>query len=272
MIDNFITFLPSILWVLSLIATLSMSIFDAHRKRWLDARIMIWAGIWGILGAFWGGHVLYLLLNPTILLKDPLLIFQFLESNKVVIGAFLGAGLFSWLYLRWKRVVCLTYADAAIPAVAIGYVLARIGCFLNGDDFGTLSNLPWAMRFPQDTVAFASHLINGWVQPQDALSLPVHPTQLYHAATGLILFFVLRNWQGRWSGSRFTLAIVCYGVSRFFIQFFRGDSVPVLGILDINHIFCLLFLFIGALLWWRFGRQRKTSIQNIPALHQVDSV
>lgn len=248
----FIVIVPETFWILSLFVALGLSVLAARKDDDLKPWIMACAAAWGILGAFWGGHLLYVVATmPDELFENPWLFFYFMDGNKGVFGAFVGAGLFGWLYLRWKKVSCFSYADASVPAIALGYAVARIGCFLNGDDFGTLSSLPWAVQFPTRTLAYEDHLLEGWIQWDDELSLSVHPTQLYHATVGLALFFILRRWKSRWPGSRLAFALAGYGVTRFALQFFRGDSVPVLGHLDINHIYALIFLSFAGLLWWR---------------------
>ena len=140
--------------------------------------------------------------------------------------------------------------EERVPAIALGYAVARLGCFLNGDDFGIVTTVPWGVQFPPGTEAFANHLANGWVSVGDTLSLPVHPTQLYHAAAGLLLFVVLRSWKPAWPGQRLALALTGYGLLRFGIEFLRGDAAPVVGTLHAAHLFGALFVVSGAFLWW----------------------
>lgn len=221
-------------------------------------------GMWALPGAFLGGHLLVLFSQPSVILEDPFSLLNFLEGGKGVFGAFLGAALFGSLYLLYRRQSVLAYADAAVPAVALGYAIARIGCFLNGDDFGIVSSVPWAVQFPSGTEAYAVHLDRGLIEAGAPLSLPVHPTQLYHSAAGLLLFGILSRWQGTWSGSRVALAMVGYGVLRFTIEWFRGDVLPVLGPFHASHLFSLAFILGAGLLWWIRGR--------VPVPHGVRSV
>lgn len=211
--------------------------------------------MWGLLGSFWGGHLLVVLSNPSLILDDPLRLLNFLDGAKGVFGAFLGAALFGSLYLLlYRRQPVLAYADAAVPAVMLGYAVARIGCFLNGDDFGTVTSVLWAVQFPPGTEAYAAHLNRGLIEAGASLSLPVHPTQLYHSAAGLVLFLLLTRWQGTWSGSRVALAMAGYGLLRFTIEWFRGDVSPVLGPFHASHLFSLAFIMGAGLLWWVKGR------------------
>jgi len=223
----------------------------------VNQRLLRRAGLVGLLGSFWGGHLLVVLSEPSLILDDPLRLLNFLEGAKGVFGAFMGAALFGGLYLLYRRQPVLAYADAAVPAVALGYAVARIGCFLNGDDFGTVTSVPWAVQFPSGTDAYAAHLNRGLIEFGAPLSLPVHPTQLYHAVSGLLLFVFLSRWQGSWSGSRVALALAGYGALRFSIEWFRGDAAAVLGPLHLSHLFSLLFMLAGVSLWWWKGVRRE---------------
>ena len=225
-------------------------------KEVLSPRNMYLSGIWAIFGALFGGYFVNAILHSA---DYSIGLFNILNGPKCVFGAIAGAAIASSVYLRWKQAAFLLYSDAAAPAVALGYFVTRISCFLNGDDFGTLATVPWAVTFGPGTEAFADHVRRGWVSLTAASSLPVHPTQLYHAAVGLILFAWLSRWRGTWQGSRFALALAGYGVSRFFLQFFRGDSVPIAAGLDDSQIFSILFFIAACFLWLKRGREKHTT-------------
>jgi phosphatidylglycerol---prolipoprotein diacylglyceryl transferase len=73
-----------------------------------------------------------------------------------------------------------TVADALTPAFALGTVLGRIGCFLNGCCYGVPTHLPWGVVFPADSFAGL-----------EFGNAPVHPSQLYFALAGAVLFAVV---------------------------------------------------------------------------------
>jgi phosphatidylglycerol:prolipoprotein diacylglycerol transferase len=73
-----------------------------------------------------------------------------------------------------------TVADALTPAFALGTVFGRIGCFLNGCCYGVPTTLPWGVRFPADSFAGL-----------EFGNAPLHPSQLYFALAGLVLFGVV---------------------------------------------------------------------------------
>jgi len=89
------------------------------------------------------------------------------------------------------------FGDAIIPLAALALVFIRLGCFLNGCCFGTISALPWAVRFPRGSWAFWYHGTNGWLAASAKFSHPVHPLQLYFLVAAALTFALLLWQQGR---------------------------------------------------------------------------
>ncbi|MEO6419183.1 MAG: prolipoprotein diacylglyceryl transferase family protein [Polyangiaceae bacterium] len=113
--------------------------------------------------------------------------------------------------------------DAVAPSIAVVLFFSRIGCFIGGCDFGRPSTLPWAMRFPVGTAAFRAQLDAGFIRTGQLLSLPVHPTQLYEAAAGLLLLCVLLGRPSRRTGGDIAFAVLGYAAARLLIDLARGD-------------------------------------------------
>lgn len=227
-------------WGIAVAVVLAAAVWQAERQG-LDSWTMYLAGLLGFGAALLLGSG-YASLTATVHLHDA-------SFGRGTVGALLGAGLGAWLALKIRGAPFLSYADAASPAVALGYAVYRIGCFINGCCFGTVTDLPWATTFGVNSEAFAAQLAAGLIAVDASHMLPVHPTQLYHALLGVVAFLVLIRMKGEVLGSRFAAALMLYGAGRFVIQFYRGDSHPVIGLLDINHIAALLMLAMGVALW-----------------------
>src|SRR5215213_9893693 len=151
----------------------------------LASSIVVAAALGGIVGA----KIYY-----AILFRDWHLLFD--RAGLVwyggLIGGFLAA---SWLVWRHK-VDFLKAADATAPALAIGYAIGRIGCFLVGDDYGRPTDAWFGVAFPKGappTTAQALRDFGAAVDPSipSYQVLSVHPTQLYETAMALIMFGVL---------------------------------------------------------------------------------
>lgn len=131
-------------------------------------------------------------------------------------GLFAGVGT-ALLYFRWNHWRIVPLLAAATPALAVGHLLGRIGCFLVGDDYGRPTSLPWGVAFPQG------------LPPTD---VPVHPTQLYEAAFLAFLAFLLIRWRRAGVSSGIVLGryLLLAGFVRFLIEFVRVNVRVALGL------------------------------------------
>ena len=125
-------------------------------------------------------------------------------------------------YLGWARVRAIPWStalDVAAPATAVGYVFGRLGCQLAGDgDYGTRSDLPWAMGYPQGTV------------PTPA-GVTVHPAPVYEMlASAAIAAFLWPRRRDHPPGSLFAVYLVLAGVERFLVEFVRRNRDVVAGL------------------------------------------
>lgn len=251
---------PEFVWTAALLAALAYSLRSA-RLLGLDRRVMYWAGVCAILGGLWGGHLLGLVVHGSD--GEPLGWLRFWAGAKSYYGGLCGGALAGAVFLRLRRLSVVPYADAVVPAVALGYAIGRIGCFLNGDDYGTLSHLPWAVQYPEGTEAHAAHVARGLTDPAALWSLPIHPVQLYASLLGVSLFVFLARWRPSCVGSRFCAFAVMYGVARFAMEGLRGDFRAVLGPLSLPQVFSLVLGFVGIAVWVGLPRKRHSQ-QNLP--------
>ncbi len=171
-------------------------------------------------------------------LKD---LFALRRGGLVAYGGFLGGFVGSLAYLRIIRVRLLPWADAAVPSLASGLMITRIGCYLFGCDFGkpltgaapewlkTLGTFP---HWPEGTLdhgsgspAWVHHVQHRGLGMESVASFPVHPTQLYESAVGLSLL-VLLLWvrrQQKFRGQIFLVFTFGYGLLRFLLEMLRDD-------------------------------------------------
>ena len=133
-------------------------------------------------------------------------------------GGLIAAVVVALLYLRRHKLPLWTTTDVFAPGIALGHVVGRLGCLMAGCCFGRPASVPWAITF-RDPAAMAN--------VGTPLGVPLHPTQLYEAgAEALILVFLLIfERRGRpFPGRTFWSYMLLYGISRFVIEFYRGDS------------------------------------------------
>ena len=147
-----------------------------------------------------------------------------LHPGRAAYGGLLFAIGAAALYLRGAGQPLAPFFDRVAIGVGLTFALVRTGCFLAGCDYGLPTAHAWNVRFPPGSLAAIDHTRRGFV-PRGASSLPVHPTQLYEAALGVLaaVLAAIPVLRGRRDGRAFVTFLVTYAVGRFAIEFLRGD-------------------------------------------------
>lgn len=119
-------------------------------------------------------------------------------------------------------------ADALVPALGLGVLVARLGCLLEGCCFGVVCEGPWCIVFPHGSQAHGMHWRTGLI-PQDApTSLPVHPLQVYFMAAGLAITLasICLLPRKRYDGQVALGALLLFSASSAGLEFLRNDFPP----------------------------------------------
>lgn len=180
------------------------------------------AGIWLALGGIIGAKAYWYLQYDHI--RNIYRALYLWEPGLVFYGGLLGGCIAGMIYMRVNRVPIIPISDLALPYVTLGIGITRVGCFLNGCCWGKACELPWAITFPSRSIAYRGIAPDGktlYVDP-----FPVHPTELYSVLGLLLIFFFLRYLYKRPhpTGGIALMFGVTYGIMRFMIEHYRGDS------------------------------------------------
>ncbi|MDO4904628.1 MAG: prolipoprotein diacylglyceryl transferase [Lautropia sp.] len=199
---------------------------------------------YGVLGAVLGGrlgHVLFY--QPAHYLRNPLEIFAVWEGGMAFHGGLIGVLVACALFARRKTVRYFDLMDFVAPLVPLGLAAGRLGNFINGELWGRVTDVPWAMVFPQSGSALARH-----------------PSQLYQlAGEGLLLFVFLWWYSGkpRPTGAVSGMFLVGYGICRFLVEFVREPDAhlgTVLGPFTMGQMLTVPMLLAG---FWLMVRARR---------------
>lgn len=186
------------------------------------------AAVAGVIGGLAGAKVLWVLEH---LGEEPVVDLLVSRGGLSWFGGFVGGVLAGLVVMHRKGLPKVAVLAAATPALAVGHLIGRIGCFLVGDDYGRPSNLPWAVAFPEGL---------------PPTTVPVHPTQLYEAiGLGLLAWSLLR-WRRHAVGDTIVLGryLVAAGALRFFIEFIRVNERVAFG-LTVAHVMSLAAIAVG---------------------------
>jgi len=184
---------------------------------------------YGALGAVLGGRIGYILFyNFPFFMADPLSIFKVWQGGMSFHGGMVGVFVAMWLYGRKFQKGFFQITDFIAPLVPIGLGAGRIGNFINSELWGRVSDVPWAMVFP-----------NGG-----------------SLLEGLVLFIILWLYSSK---PRPTMAVsglflIFYGLFRFIVEFVRVPDAQLgylaFGWLTMGQVLSLPMILIGLWLVW----------------------
>jgi phosphatidylglycerol:prolipoprotein diacylglycerol transferase len=166
-----------------------------------------------------------------------------------------------------RRLFVWRMADIAALALALGYGVGRIGCFLVGDDYGRPTDLPWGVAFPvglPPTTAGELRSLFGVDIPAsvpDSELLRVHPTQIYETLGSLAIWgfglWLLRRREGeeRGVGVVALMVIALMAVERFLVEILRAKDDRFFGSFTLAQVISVLIVaLILAISWMRRRR------------------
>ncbi len=184
-----------------------------------------------LIGGLVGSRVDFILQNWDNT-SDDLLGNIFSGSGLVWFGGLVGGALGVILWARWRGFLGWQLFDLAAVPLAVGYAIGRVGCQLSGDgDYGTHSDLPWAMSYPDGTVPTTD---------------TVHPTPVYETLAMGVAGVVLWRLRDRFApGVLFGLYLIFAGIERFLVEFIRRNEEIVAGLTQ-PQLISLAMLVLGA--------------------------
>jgi phosphatidylglycerol---prolipoprotein diacylglyceryl transferase len=196
------------------------------KARGLDPNRIMDLGIWIIVSALVGAKLMLVFVERDTFGWNVQSLLNLFRSAGVFYGGLIAAVAVALFYLWRHRMPMWTVTDVFAPGIALGHVIGRLGCLLAGCCFGRQTDVPWAITFHSE---FARDTAG------TPLGTPLHPTQLYEAGAELLILGLLlfTEKKGRpFPGRTFWSYMLFYGISRFIIEFYRGDSRGIVNVLS----------------------------------------
>ena len=219
------------------------------KSRGLEPNRVMDLGIWIIVSALVGAKLLLLIVEWDTYGRNPAELMTLIRSGGVFYGGLIVAVLVAFWYMWRHRLPLWSVSDVFAPGIALGHVIGRFGCFFAGCCFGKETTVPWSVVFT-DPFAFAN--------AGTPLNVHLHPTQLYEAGAELIilLFLIATERKGRpFPGRTFWGYMLLYGISRFIIEFYRGDVRGTIGMFSTSQFVSLLIVPISIIMLFILGRR-----------------
>lgn len=237
---------------LGVLAGLQVALREARRKGIPED--LIYSGLtWAILGGLLGARLFHVIDNWSYYAARPGEIFTLQQSGLAVYGAVFGGLVGVLIYALRRRLSFWRLADTAAIGVPLGQAIGRVGCLINGCNYGLPTTLPWGVI---------------WTSPEamvPATGVAYHPTQAYDLLWALAVFGLLWGLRTRFraDGQAFLAYIALYSAGRFWISFLREDNLIVSGLRQAQLIALISLALAVPLMIWLSRRRMPLSSQSV---------
>lgn len=223
--------------------------FSSCKKMNINKDHLFDAIIAGLIGGIIGARLYYVIFYPgDKYLQNPMEVFNIKEGGLGIYGGIIGGLLCGALVAKWRKMRVFAVLDVASLGYLIGQCIGRWGNFVNQEAFGCATDLPWGMYSDRT----AEEVVGN-----------VHPCFLYESLLCLLGFILLHFFTRhlrRYDGQTFLLYIVWYGVTRFFIEGLRTDSLLLPGIdLRVSQVLAAVSALVAIALLIVFRKCSKLS-------------
>ena len=211
------------------------------RRYGLERRVWITVSLCYLLSMLVGAKLLYDI-------RHGVLDLAALVSPRHYLQGGLWGGLLAYFVLAVPFAVLLTkQRRAALDLIALSlpipWMIAKLGCLLNGCCYGRACSLPWAITFPAASTAAPA-------------GIRLHPTQVYEMALMGLLILVFGMLRRRhWRGTMLLWFLIIYGFGRAVTDLFRGDMdrYIYIGPVTLTQLICLAqgIIAFSAVIWYR---------------------
>lgn len=212
-----------------------------------------------VLGVLLGGRLGYFLLyQPRTFIDSPLELLRVWDGGMASHGGFVGVALALAWFARREKLPYLHLADVVVSTAPAGLLFGRLANFINGELWGKISNVSWAVIFPKSA---------GPTTPLHQIQ-PRHPSQLYEAGLEGVLLFAFLQWRfwrsdvvrrqpGRLGGE----FLIGYAIVRMICEVFRepDEGISLIWGLSRGTFYSIFMILAGLALIWNGWRKRNAA-------------
>lgn len=222
------------------------------KKLKLPLSEVAYSAIFAIIGGILGAKLLSILTSINYIIEYKLSFLDVIQNGFVFYGGLIGGAFALFLYTKIYKLKTSTYFDLYAAGTALGHAFGRIGCLFSGCCFGIETNSAFSVIYTSS------------VDPNTPLNTPLLPIPLIEAMC-LVGIFILSElvFYGIKKPTASTYCYgFCYSITRFTLEFFRGDEVRGLwGYLSTSqYISISIFILCSVLLAVQIYKSRKKPV------------
>ena len=251
-IGSFNVYGYGLMLALAVVAAFGVACFRAKKFYNTDPDLIFNCGLIGIAFGLLGAKVTYWLVEIQAVIENPKILLD-LGGGFVVYGGVILGILMPILFLRFiKKTSALDKIDLAMPSIALGQAIGRIGCLLAGCCYGAEApeGAWYAITFPAGAEAPAG--------------IPLYPTQILSSIGDLALFLFLMLYTNRskFRGQILCLYMILYAIGRYLVEMLRDDPRGTVGPFSTSQFISIFILLGGIALWIFFWKKNYAPLRR----------
>lgn len=218
---------------LAVVAAVWMAVREGKR-RGISPDYIYSTVSWSLVAGLVGARLLHIIDQWDYYAVNPLQIVQLQQGGLAIWGGLLGGGLATLLYARSRHLPLGRLADVAAPALLLAQMIGRLGCIINGDAYGGVTNLPWGFIYQNPNALL----------PASLFGAPTHPYPVYEILWNASALLVVL-WLGRHvkeDGLVFASYLALYSLGRMLLSFVRQENVVLFGLQQAQVLSLLILL------------------------------
>ncbi|MBI1798230.1 MAG: prolipoprotein diacylglyceryl transferase [Candidatus Eisenbacteria bacterium] len=227
------------------------------RRRGLDEDKLVTVVLAALVAAILGARGLYVIEHLPDFRREWSSALALWQGGLTLYGGVILGTVVGLAWAKRSGLPTWTVADALTPSLALGTLFGRIGCFLNGCCYGRPTRLPWGVVFPPDSFAGL-----------EFGNAAVHPSQLYFALVGLLLFAYTWLARRRFSvpGTLFWTFMILFALVRIPLDFTRAYEPNALALnvgtvaITESQVTSLAIALFGSLMVLRLRREALAGV------------
>lgn len=232
----------------AIFAATIMAIHEAKRKG-LKADDIYSLLPWLLIAGLAGARLFHVIDQWGYYSANPWEIIQLQHGGLAIWGALAAGGIALIVYARVTRISLGRLLDVMVPALLIAQIIGRIGCIINGDAYGGVTNLPWAFIYVNPDALI----------PRNLIGVPTHPYPVYEMLwNGLWLALVLKfRHRITKDGYLFLVYMLVYSAGRFAFTFVRQENILFWGLQQAQVLAIGILSVTAGIFLYEFLKDRR---------------
>ncbi|MCL4439840.1 MAG: prolipoprotein diacylglyceryl transferase [Firmicutes bacterium] len=258
-IGNFPVRAWGIMVALGILAGLWLAVRLAKKENIDPEKVMDFT-LYAVIGGILGARLWEIIFGWEKFSSHPAEALKFWAGGLSIQGGVVAGLVICLWFIRRHKLPAWEFADVLAPGLILGQGIGRIGCLLNGDAYGIPTSLPIGVIYREGTPAYAAYGAQ-----------PLFPAEIIEGAADIaILFILLRIFRRKpFDGAVALTYFMLYSLVRFTLEFWRADSLTILGGLKAAQLTTLgtALLALGLLIYkWKEKSRRQIGMAGVKSV------